>query len=401
MISLQTSAPSPSMRGVSIDGSRPEPLFSAAEMRRRRDDFRAELNRRDLSCAFVYGANRSGSAVSWLTEWPVTREALLIVGPGEADDVLLVSFYNHLPQARRLSRVPVEWAGRNAITTALERLDSGGERPARVGVVGALPFWHYQALADRVAEVVDLNSAYTAMRLVKSAEEVAALRKAAALTDAAVRALERALREDATEHELVADMELSYVAAGGMHHIHYLGVTGMDSPSLCVPAQWPTSRRIRRRDVITCEVSVAVAPEYAGQLLRTFTVGAAPTALYARLHAVAEDAFDAIRARLVPGTHARELAAAGAAIEATGYTAIDDLVHGFGGGYLPPVIGGPGRPLGPAPDFVLAAGMTVVVQPNVVTRDLSAGVQTGELLLVTDSGAQRLHDYPHGLHQVG
>jgi hypothetical protein len=45
--------------------------------------------------------------------------------------------------------------------------------------------------------------------------------------------------------------------------------------------------------------------------------------------------------------------------------------------------------------------MTVVVQPNVVTRDLSAGVQTGELLLVTDDGAQRLHDYPYGLHEVG
>jgi Xaa-Pro dipeptidase len=376
-------------------------MFSAAEMRRRREDFRAELSRRDLPFAFVYGANRSGSAVSWLTGWPVTREALLIVGPGEADDVLLVSFYNHLPQARRQSQVRVEWAGQNAITTALEQLHSGGGRPARVGVVGPLPFWHYRALAGQVAEVVDLNPAYTAMRLVKSEEEMAALRKAAALTDAAVRALERGLREGATEHELVAEIERSYVAAGGMHHIHYLGVTQMDSPSLCVPAQWPTWRRIRRGDVVTCEISVAVAPEYAGQLLRTFTVGAAPTPLYARLHAVAEDAFDMIRERLVPGTHARELAAAGAVIETAGCTAVDDLVHGFGGGYLPPVIDGPDRPLGSVPDLVLAAGMTVVVQPNVVTRDLDAGVQTGELMLVTDGGAQRLHDYPYGLHQVG
>jgi Xaa-Pro aminopeptidase len=386
---------------MSIDERLPDQLFSALEMRRRRDEFRAELNRRDLSHAFVYGANRSGSAVSWLTGWPVTREALLIVGPEEADDVLLVSFYNHVPQARRLSRVRVEWVGQNAITTALEQLDSGGEHPARVGVVGPLPFGHYRTLAGQVAEVVDLNPAYTAMRLVKSAEEVAALRKAAALTDAAVRTLEKALHEGVTEHELVAEMEHTYVAAGGMHQIHYLGITGMDSPSQCVPAQWPTSRRIRSRDVVTCEISVAVAPEYAGQLLRTFTVGAAPTPQYARLHAVAEDAFNAIRAKLVPGTHVRELVAAGAIIEAAGYTAVDDLVHGYGGGYLPPVIDGPSRPLSPAPDLVLAAGMTVVVQPNVVTRDLSAGVQTGELLLVTDDGAQRLHDYPYGLHQVG
>jgi len=31
------------------------------------------------------------------------------------------------------------------------------------------------------------------------------------------------------------------------------------------------------------------------------------------------------------------------------------------------------------------------VQPNVVTRDERAGVQVGELLLVTDDGFERLH----------
>jgi Xaa-Pro dipeptidase len=367
--------------------------FSAAEMRRRRAAVRAELDRRDLPCAFVYGANRSGSAVPWLTGWPVTREALLIVGPREADDVLFVSFFNHVPQARRVSRVRVEPAGRDAIATALGTLDAP---PARIGVIGPLPFWHYRTLADQVAEVVDLNPAYTGMRLLKSAEEVAALRRAAALTDTAVLALRGVLREGVTEHDLVAEMERAYVAAGGMHHIHYLGATAMDAPGLCVPAQWPTDRPIRRGDVVTCEISVAVGPEYAGQLLRTFTVGAAPTALYGRLHAVAAEAFEAIRALLVPGTHARDLAAAGAVIDKAGYAMVDDLVHGFGGGYLPPVIRTPDS----APEFVLAAGMTVVVQPNIVTRDRTAGVQTGELLLVTDNGAERLHDYPPGLQQV-
>jgi hypothetical protein len=38
---------------------------------------------------------------------------------------------------------------------------------------------------------------------------------------------------------------------------------------------------------------------------------------------------------------------------------------------------------------------------TVVTRDGRAGVQTGELLLVTGQGPQRLHAYPPGLQQVG
>jgi len=64
------------------------------------------------------------------------------------------------------------------------------------------------------------------------------------------------------------------------------------------------------------------------------------------------------------------------------------------------VVPAPGRET-PAGDFTLAAGMTLVVQPNVVTADGRAGVQTGELLLVTESGPERLHAFPRGLHQVG
>jgi Xaa-Pro aminopeptidase len=195
-------------------------------------------------------------------------------------------------------------------------------------------------------------------------------------------------------------VEGAYVAQGGLHHIHYLGVTAMDEPALAVPAQWPTGRMIGHRDVVTCEISAAAAQDYAGQVLRTFTVGAAPTALYADLHAVAGAAFDAIAGKLVPGTRARDLAAAAAIIEQAGFTGIDDLVHGFGGGYLPPVVPAPGRPM-PAPDFTLTAGMTLVVQPNVVTPDGRAGVQTGELLQVTEQGPRRLHTFPLGLQRAG
>ncbi len=374
-------------------------VFSAAEMRRRRAAFAVELERREVPYALVYGANRSGSAVSWLTGWPVTREALLVAG-ADADDVLLVSFFNHVPQARRLSTVRVEWAGPRAVATALDLIAARGRLPGRIGLAGALPFGQYRLLAEQVPDVVDLNPACTGLRLVKSAEEVAALRRGAALSDAAIAALAEALRPGVTDHQALAQVEQAYVVQGGLHHIHYLGITAMDEPALSVPAQWPTGRTIAHRDVVTCEISAAAAPDYAGQVLRTFTVGADPTALYAELHEVAAAAFDAVAGKLVPGTRARDLAAAAAVIEQAGFTGVDDLVHGFGGGYLPPVVPAPGRPV-PDPDFTLAAGMTLVVQPNVVSGDGRAGVQTGELLQVTEQGPQRLHTYPRGLQRVG
>ena len=45
--------------------------------------------------------------------------------------------------------------------------------------------------------------------------------------------------------------------------------------------------------------------------------------------------------------------------------------------------------------------MTVVLQPNVITPDERAGVQTGELMLVTESGCESLHDYPRGFRRIG
>jgi hypothetical protein len=44
--------------------------------------------------------------------------------------------------------------------------------------------------------------------------------------------------------------------------------------------------------------------------------------------------------------------------------------------------------------------MTCVVQPNVITSDQKAGVQTGELVLVTRTGVERLHEAERGLFRL-
>ena len=159
--------------------------------------------------------------------------------------------------------------------------------------------------------------------------------------------------------------------------------------------------RLAAGDALTCEISASYGG-YPGQLLRTFTVDAEPGPLYRELHEVAEAAFDAITGRLRAGARASELIDAAQVITAAGYTIYDDLVHGYGGGYLPPVLPRSVLESGQVPeDFTFAAGMTVVIQPNVITRDERAGVQTGELVLVTETGWQRLHDFPRGLRRTG
>lgn len=368
-------------------------------MLRRRAALDGAMAEHDVAHAVIYGANRSGSAICWLTRWPVTREAVVLHTPGERD-LLLVNFYNHVPNAERIAtEAEVRWAGESAIGTAIEELRGRGASSRRIGLIGAFDHRAHAALSQ-LGTPVEMNRDYTRLRLVKSPEELDWIRVGAELTDRGVRALHERARPGVTELELADAVERAYVAGGGSTHIHYLGSTSMQRPDLCVPRQYPTGRRLGPGDVLICEISASYW-EYTGQLLRTFTIAAEPTPLYAELHAAAEAAFQAVAGKLRSGAIAQELVEAASVIDEAGLTIRDDLVHGFVGGYLPPVLGTPGRALTPTPEFKFASGMTIVVQPNVVTKDESAGVQTGELLLVTDDGAERLHGYECGLLRAG
>ena len=88
-------------------------------------------------------------------------------------------------------------------------------------------------------------------------------------------------------------------------------------------------------------------------------------------------------------------------IEANGFTVCDDLMHGFGGGYFPPILGTRSRPAGPLPQMTLGENMTVVIQPNPITPDQRAGVQVGEMIRVTRDGFERLHAAERRLFRAG
>ena len=58
------------------------PRFSDGEMRRRHEALEAVMASREVDQVLAFGANWSGTAVGWLTRWPVTREAVVTVTPG-------------------------------------------------------------------------------------------------------------------------------------------------------------------------------------------------------------------------------------------------------------------------------------------------------------------------------
>jgi len=376
------------------------PRFSDEELARRRAAIHGVMDERGARHLFLYGANRFGSAVPWLTGWPVTREAAVIVTPGEPD-VLLVQFHNHVPNARRLALdADVRWGGPSTIATVVEVLEGRGARGSILAFAGPLTAGQRDALAASFGDVEDVSGQITALRLIKSSEELEWIRVGAELSDRSVEALRREVAPGIAERDLAAIVEGAYLAEGGVNHIHYFGVTSMADPDRAVPAQFPSDRRLSAGDVLVTELSASFW-DHPGQVLRTFTVAADPTPLYRELHDVAQAAFDAICGVVRDGVHVTEAVEAASVIEDAGFTTYDDLVHGFVGGYLSPVLGSRSRTLEPPPDTTFRTGMTVVIQPNVITPDERAGVQTGELVHVTTDGVERLHRAPHGLARIG
>jgi len=386
------------------------PRFSDAEMARRRSAIEDLLKEAGLDHLVFCGANRFGSSVQWLTGWPVTAEAVGVLTPGEPD-ALFVQHVNHVPLAQKLAdRARVAWGGGSSIGAAIAVLERRAARSGRIGVIGPMTFEQHATLATRFGTITNLNRRYVRLRQIKSAEEIDWMRIGAALTDCGMTGLRSGLRPGLNERDLADLVERSYISLGGTNVIHYFGVTAMRAPDLAVPAQFVANRKIARGDVVTAEISAAFW-EHPGQVLRSFAVGEEPTPLYRALHAVADSAFAAVAAVLKDGAMPQQVIDAAEVIEAAGFTIIDDLLHGYGGGYLPPVLGsrslpppypppGAGEGRVGVPDEPFRAGMTVVIQPNVVTPDGKAGLQTGELVLITATGIEPMHAVPRGFVRV-
>lgn len=378
------------------------PRFSDAEYQRRHRALGDIMAKHGCDHLLVVTDHRAGNAPQWVTGWPGTVEAFVIFRPGE-QMVMHMEWHNHFPLGQKIARdADVRWGRHQGIALTIEELRRRGAR--RVGIIGPLVVAKYRQL-EAVFEMVALDAEYTRLRMIKSAEEIDWLRIGAAMSDAGLRALVAGTRPGMDERELAALVEGAYVKYGGTTMIRYIGVTSMANPHIYVPPQHPSPRRVQAGDIVSCELS-AYWWDYPGQVLRSYTVAAEATPLYRNLHDTAEAAFDAVAAVVRHGTAMQDILNATAVIEAAGYTVCDDLMHGFGGGYFQPIIGTRSRMAGSAlPAMTLEENMTVVVQPNVTTTGADgkprAGVQVGELILVTRDGFETLHKVPRGLFRAG
>lgn len=383
------------------------PRYSDTELKRRHNALEAMMDEHGVDVAIVGGATAIlETSVQYFSNWPPLVESYFVY-PRNGDPTVVVRLWNHLPDAQRISPIAdVRYGGdtpAEQAETVVDVVKKGVPGLNRIGFIGPVRFADMQTFQKGLncSDVVDLNPDYQRLRLIKSDEEMHFTRIASAMNDRAVAAMESQIKPGMKEYEIARIVEDEYLAERGTNLIHFTLSTPMDDPSVCVPHQYHPDRTIQSGDAIVTEISTTFWG-YAGQILRTFTVDAEPTPLYQEMHDVAVKAYEDIRDSLRPGTTIGEVMDRAETIHDAGFSIWDDLVHGFGGAYLPPILRtrktrGATHP----EDYAYQEGTVLVVQPNVITPDSKAGVQVGNVLHITAEGAVELQHYPVKLIRCG
>ena len=372
------------------------PRYPSAEMARRHQWAEEAGAALEVDAVVVGGVTGPlETSIQYFTNWPSQVPCYLILAPGEAP-VLYVRLWNHVPDARRIAAIDdIRYGGDTPLAQAeAVAADLETRAAGRIGMIGSIPHGDLEVIRARLPDsaFVDLNAVYQSFRLVKSDVEMVFTRIASRMNDAAIAALASELRPGLREYEVAKVIEDVYLGHRAVNLIHFSLSTPMSDPQVVVPHQYHPDRLLAAGDVFVTEISTTFWG-YAGQILRTFTIGADPSPRYARLHEVALATYHEIVDVLRPGATVGEVLDAAERISASGFDIWDDLVHGFGGAYLPPIIRTrASRGATHLDDFPYPEGTLLVVQPNVI--DGAAGVQVGNSLQLTGDSAVSTQSYP-------
>lgn len=369
------------------------PTFSDQELKRRHQAVYGLMEQEGVDALLLYGSGRYASDIYWLSDWPSSREAYLLMQSGK-EPVILMQLFNHFPMARVMSWInDVRWAGANTNRSVMELIGERALEAKKIGLAGSIGFQLYNSLREKYpnAIFVDLGGKLRMMRTIKSPEEVERIHMASKLTDQSIGALAKELKPGMREDEIPAIIEPVYLKQGGYAGIHFMSSMPMREPDFPVPSQFHSNRKLQNGDCLITEISGAYSG-YSGQIHRTFSIGEGPTPEWRKMHDAAMEAFEVLSKIIKDGATTTEAEEAAEIIHKRGYSTYDDLVHGVN--QYPPIFQTKTRKRHESRELVFRENMVIVIQPNLMTYDEKMGLQFGETLVVKKHGCESLNAFP-------
>ncbi len=223
------------------------------------------------------------------------------------------------------------------------------------------------------------------VRMIKSPDEIEAMRRSAATADVAVDAAFAACRPGVTEVAVAAAVRHAF-GAQGVPDVLFATVAG--GPHSAFPHHAVTERPLQAGEPVLVDLGGRLGG-YASDITRMAHLGEPPPR-YREIHAVVEQAVRAALDVIRPGVPLAEVdRAARSVIEAAGYGRhfTHRTGHGIGiAGHEPPSVTHTNQ-------MPMQAGMVFSVEPGIYLEG-EFGVRLEEIVVVTPSGPERLSRLP-------
>lgn len=307
--------------------------------------------------------------------WPETADVRAWLG-GEASAAELVARANAARPAGFTRPGTFDRAA--ALGVLKDVLAAQGLAGARLGVeLAAVPAADLDALRAVAPRIGDGSAIVDRLRAVKSPAEIALLRDAGAITEAALTRFIPEIREGTSRAALGRRFLEIAQERPGVTAWEYVGFGA--SP-------WSSPGGVARGDVIKVDVG-AVVEGYSADLARTFTLG--PATRHAReIHAALAACFEAGRALFRPGAALRDIHAA--CLRAVHQAGFPSYARGHFGHGLGASIWSEEWPYTAADaDVVLEPGMVMAFEAPWYIEGVG-GFIIEDMLLVTETGIETL-----------
>jgi Xaa-Pro dipeptidase len=242
------------------------------------------------------------------------------------------------------------------------------------------------------AQALDAGAELRRLRVRKTPDEIAALERAARLTDEVTGRILAEVRAGRTELEVAAAIDQQIAAVGARLSFDTIVQSG---PNSAQPHLRPGSRRLQAGDLVLLDFGAA-SDGYRADTTRTVVIGE-PDTRQAEVHALVLAANQAAVAAAGPGVTVSEVDEAARAVIRAGGLA-DRFVHRVGHGLGLEAHEDPS--LDPGGSTVLEEGMVFTIEPGVYLPGWG-GVRIEDDVVVDAGGARLLTQADRALHTVG
>jgi Xaa-Pro aminopeptidase len=360
--------------------------IGTGEFQQRVQNIREQMKTRGLDVLFIYSQKRGHVPyVSGYRPNYHTNSAVVVL-PLERGPIMWVKFPFDLPRARTVSWFEDIRPSKSESTTKMfagcgDEIRSLGLERSRIGVVASdravdeMGLTLYDALRASLphAQFEPASDLVNDIRLIKSPEEVAALRESAQLADRVAATLGKEIRPGLTERLAAVRAAQTARLEGGDCDI----IISSDAARITYP---PADYEFRKGSVVNCEITVQLAG-YWVQICRVFSIGA-PTADQREVFEVARGAYSAGVHASVPGARVCDVAdAANQVIAASGLKNFAEFGPGHGVGLDLPEL----YPIDHECKSHLSPGVILVVHPGLWVAGKGAAFIGGPIA-TTDGG---------------